>query len=138
VTLSPGAYTLTITLSKTGMPTCPGNGFCTTISMCIGTPDTTPARFEVQVERMGDDAKVTMDGGQSLAILLHTASVPATGDISGSGRDARGRTMQVTGTLSGTGSSDPGVAASDNIDGQIDTASGGCSNNGHTWSLSRT
>jgi hypothetical protein len=134
VSLNAGAYTLTITLSKTGIQTC-ANGFCTSSSVCIGNPDTTPARFDVMVEPLGDDAKVTIDGGQSLAILLHTTSVPATGAISGSALDARGNTMQVTGTLSGTGSSNPGVAASGNIDGQIDTANGGCSNNGHGWSL---
>ena len=107
------------------------------MSQCSGNPDTTPARFDVHVERVADDAKVTVDGGQSLAILLHTASVPASGDISGSGSDARGSTIRVAGTLSGTGSSSPGVAASGNIDGEVDTANGGCSNNGHTWSLSR-
>jgi hypothetical protein len=136
VTLNSGAYTLAITLSRSGQPVCTGN-FCTTISLCFGNPDTTPAQFDVHVDRMGDDAKITVDGGQSLAILLHTASVPASGDISGSGRDARGNTMRVAGTLSGTGSSSPGVAASGNIDGQVDTANGGCSNNGHTWTLSR-
>jgi hypothetical protein len=137
VSLNSGAYTLTITLSRSGVPVC-ANGFCTSTSLCGGNPDTTPAQFDVHVERLADDARITVDGGQSLAILLHTASVPASGDISGSGLDARGNTIRVAGTLSGTGSSSPGVAALGNIDGQVDTPNGGCSNNGHTWTLSRS
>jgi hypothetical protein len=136
VTLSPGAYTLTITLATTGMPTCT-NGFCTSLSACSGNPDTTPARFDVQVERDGEQATITSGGAPSLRLILHTASVPATGAISGSARDLRGDTITVAGTLSGIGSSNPGVAASGSIDGQVDTANGGCTNNGHGWSLAR-
>jgi len=138
VTLGPGAYTLTITLSPTGIPVC-SNGFCTSSSLCSGTPDTTPARFDVQVDRTGDDAKVTISGGtQSLAMLLHTAPVPATGTISGSARDTRGVVIDATGLLTGSGSSNPAIAASGTIDGQVNAGGGGCSNNGHTWTLSRT
>jgi hypothetical protein len=105
----------------------------------MGTPDTTPARFDVQIERIGDDAKMTIGGGaQSLAMLLHTASVPANGTISGAAADSRGVVIDATGTVTGSGSSNPAIAASGTIDGQVSAGGGGCSNNGHTWTLSRT
>jgi hypothetical protein len=137
VSLEPGSYSLTITPATSGVPTCDGNGICTSITFCIGTPSTGPARFDVQVDRIGDDAKITI-GGQSLALLLHTAVVPATGTISGAARDARGLVVAAAGTLVGSGSSSPAIAASGTIDGQVSVDGGGCSNNGHTWSLSRT
>jgi hypothetical protein len=139
VSLAPGSYTLTITPSTSaGSPPCVSNGACVLVSVCAGTPDTTPARFDVQVDRTGDDARITAGGGaQSLAMLLHTASMPANGTISGGARDTRGVMVEAIGKLTGNGSSNAAIAASGNIDGQVNTASGGCSNNGHTWTLSR-
>ena len=134
-----GLYTLTINVSMSGNPICNGSGICASVSLCVGTPDTAPARIEVAIDRSGDEATVrAADGSQSLAMRLNTASVPATGSISGTARDARGVAVDVKGTLTGQGSTNPAIAASGSIDGDVTIGGAGCSNNGHTWTLSRS
>lgn len=136
VTVNPGAYVLTISLSTTGVPTCTGGAPCFSVSLCSGTPDATSASFDVDVARDGSDLSVVAGTGVSpLTMRLNIASIPATGSISGSARDPRGIAVDVKGTLTGTGSKNPAVAASGSIDGQVTLGGGSCSNNGHGWSL---
>jgi hypothetical protein len=135
VTLDRGPYTLAIMFSTTGLPNCQ-NGVCSSVSVCIGSPSTTTASFDVELERSGDTATVRVPGGASSLVLnLAVASASVTGTISGSARDAQGVMVGVSGTVTGAAPSNAAYAVSGNVDGQMSVASGSCSNNGHAWSL---
>ena len=135
VTLESGAYTLAITFSTTGRPTCQ-NGICFSSSLCIGNPSNTTASFEVAVERSGDTATVRVPGSASPLILnLAVAPASVTGTISGSARDAQGVMVEASGTVTGAAPSNAAYAVAGNVDGQMSVAGGSCSNNGHAWSL---
>jgi len=139
VSLSSGLYTLTINLSRTGAATCQGGGVCASISVCAGTLDTMSVSLPVRVESNGDELRVIGDQGpKPLEMLIHAATVPATGTIAGTTHDPRGIFVEASGTLTATGSANPAFAASGTLDGQVTLGGGGCSNNGHTWTLSRT
>ena len=135
VILESGPYTLAMTLSSTGRPTCQ-DGICTSISLCIGTPSGTTASFSVAVERSGDRATVGVPGeASSLVLALDVASASVTGTIAGSARDAQGVVVGASGTVSGAAPSNASRVVSGYMDGQLSVAGGSCSNNGHTWSL---
>src|SRR4051812_21143690 len=68
VALDSGPYTLQLTLSTSGTPTCQ-NGFCSSMSLCTGTPSYVTASFDVTVERSGDTATVRVPGSASPLIL---------------------------------------------------------------------
>ena len=134
VTLESGPYTLAIVFSRTGRPTCQ-DGFCTSMSLCIGNPSPTKSAFNVAVERSGGRATVHVPGGvSSLVLSLEIAPALVTGMISGSARDTHGVVIEASGTVSGAAPSNAPVV-SGYIDGQLAVAGGSCSNNGHTWSL---
>ena len=135
VTLESGPYTLAITLSTTGKPTCQ-NGICTSISLCIGSPSPATASFDVTLERSGDTATVRVPGDASpLVLQLSVAPASVTGTITGSARDAHGVMVEASGTVTGAAPTDPALALSGNVDGQMSVAGSSCSNNGHQWSL---
>jgi hypothetical protein len=134
VALASGPYTLAITFSGSGMPTCQ-DGFCTSISFCIGSPSATTASFGVAVDRSGNTATVRVPGdASSLALNLDVAPGQVTGTISGAARDAQGVAVAASGTVSGASPAN-GQVVSGRIDGQVSMAGGSCSNNGHMWSL---
>jgi hypothetical protein len=135
VVLAGGPYSLALTLSRTGLPVCQ-NGFCTSLSLCIGNPAITTASFNVDVERDGDAATVRVPGGAtSMVLSLQVTSASVTGTIAGSAQDANGMLVDVSGAVSGAAPSNAAVAVAGNIDGQMSVAGDGCSNNGHGWSL---
>jgi hypothetical protein len=134
VTLEGGSYTLAITFSTSGRPTCQ-NGICTSTSLCIGNPSGTTASFNVAVERSGDTATVRVPGSASLVLNLAVAPASVTGTISGSAPDAQGVMLEASGTVTGAAPSNAAYAVSGNVDGQMSVAGGSCSNNGHAWSL---
>jgi hypothetical protein len=135
VTLESGPYTLAITFSRTGLPTCQ-NGLCTSISLCTGNPSITTASFNVVLERSGDTATVRVPGSASPLVLnLAVAPASVTGTISGSALDAQGVMVETSGTVTGAAPSNAAYAVSGNVDGQMSVAGGSCSNNGHAWSL---
>src|SRR5450759_1534685 len=136
VVLDSGPYALALTLSTTGLPTCQ-NGFCTSVSLCIGNPSaSTTALFNVDLARSGDEATVRVPGtGTLLVLTFRVASTAVSGTISGSAHDAAGSLVDVTGTVTGAAPSNTTIAVSGNIDGQMSVAGGSCSNNGHAWSL---
>jgi hypothetical protein len=135
VVLGSGAYTLAVTLSTTGLPVCQ-NGICFSRSICANTPPSRTAVFNVDLERAGDTATVRVPGAPfPLVLSLLVAPTSVVGMISGSARDASGVLVDIAGTVTGAAASDAAVAVAGNIDGQISMPDGGCSNNGHTWSL---
>ena len=135
IALPAGPYALAIAVSPTGIPVCQ-NGFCSSSSLCSGTVVTTPAQFNVTVERSGDEATVRVPGnGTQLLLSLRLASTSVTGSIAGGATDAAGIQIAATGAVTGAAPRDPTIAVSGNIDGQVSVAGGGCSNNGHIWSL---
>jgi len=135
VTIESGSYTLAITLSTIGRPTCQ-NGICTSSSLCIGNPSNTTASFNAAVERSGDTATVRVPGSASPLILnLAVAPTSVTGTISGSARDAQGVMVEASGTVTGAAPSNAAYAVAGNVDGEMSVAGGSCSNNGHAWSL---
>jgi hypothetical protein len=135
IALPAGPYALAITVSPTGIPVCQ-NGFCTSSTLCVGTVDTTPAQFSVTVERSGDEATVRVPGnGTQLLLSLRIASTSVTGSIAGGAADAAGLQIVASGAVTGAAPRDATIALSGNIDGQVSVSGGGCSNNGHTWSL---
>ncbi len=135
VVLGSGPYTLSLTLSTTGIPVCQ-NGFCTSISLCIDNPGSTTTSFDVDLDRSGDTATVGVPGSASpLVLSLRVATASVTGTIAGSARDANGRLIDVSGSVSGAAPPNAAIAVAGNIDGQMSVAGGSCSNNGHAWSL---
>jgi hypothetical protein len=135
VSLPAGPYTLTINLSRTGIPVCQ-NGFCSSTSLCVGNPAPTTSQIDVTLERSGDEATARVAGGGTLLLLaLRLASTTVTGSIAGGATDAAGSRIDATGTVTGDAPGDPTIAVSGNIDGQVSVSGVGCSNNGHTWSL---
>jgi hypothetical protein len=135
VVLAGGAYTLAVTLSTTGMPVCQ-NGFCTSSSLCINNPASASASFNVDLERVGDAATVRVPGSaSSLVLSLQVAQSSVDGTIAGSARDANGVMVEVSGSVTGSAPANAAIAVSGNINGQFSVAGGGCSNNGHAWSL---
>jgi hypothetical protein len=138
VLLISGPYTLALTLSTSGISTCQ-NGFCTSTSLCIGNPTAnTTLRFDVDLQRSGDEATIRMPGaGTGLALTLHVDPASVSGTISGSARDASGSSVEASGTMIGAAPSNTAIAVAGNIDGQMTVSGGSCSNNGHAWSLTR-
>jgi hypothetical protein len=135
ISLPAGPYTLAISLSQSGIPVCQ-NGVCTSTSLCSGSPVTTTSQFDVTVERSGDDATAGVPGnGTQLLLTLRVASTSVTGSIAGGATDAAGSQVLATGAVTGAAPGDPTIAVAGNIDGQVSVPGGGCSNNGHTWSL---
>jgi hypothetical protein len=135
VVLPAGAYTLAIRLSTTGLPVCQ-NGFCTSNSLCFAKPASMTASFSVDLERNGDRATVRVPGTASALVLdLQLAPTSVTGTIAGAAPDANGVPIEVSGTVTGARPLDTATAVAGNIDGQMSVPDGGCSNNGHAWSL---
>ena len=135
VSLPAGPYTLALGLSREGIPVCQ-NGVCTAISLCSGNPVPTTTQIDVTIERSGDDATARAAGsGAALLLALRLTPTTVTGSISGAAIDASGSQMTATGLVTGAAPADAAIAVSGNIDGQVSVASGGCTNNGHTWSL---
>ena len=139
VVLASGPYTLALAMAAAGIPVCQ-NGICTSVSLCISTGNSTRATtpLAVDLERSGDTATVRVPGTTSpLVLTLLVASSSVTGTITGSARDASGLLIDVSGSVSGGAPpSNAAIAVSGNIDGQMSVSGDGCSNNGHTWSLS--
>ena len=136
VLLISGPYTLALTLSTTGIATCQ-NGFCTSTSLCIGNPTAnTTSRFDVDLQRSGDEATVRVPGaGSGLALTLRVGSESVSGTISGSARDGSGSSVEASGTIIGAAPPNAAFAVAGNIDGQMSVSGGSCSNKGHAWSL---
>jgi hypothetical protein len=135
VVLGSGAYTLAVTLSTTGIPVCE-NGFCHSNSLCVNAPVSMSASFNVDLERTGDAATARIPGtGSSLVLSLQVAPSSVGGTIAGSALDANGVLIDVSGAVTGSAPADAAIAVSGNIDGQFSASGGGCSNNGHIWSL---
>ena len=106
------------------------------MSLCVGTQVPTTARFDVNLERAGDVATVLVTGsGNPLILTLQVAATSVAGSISGSARDAAGVRVDVSGNVTGVAPSDTSIAASGNIDGQMNVPAGGFTTNGHGSSL---
>ena len=67
--------------------------------------------------------------------LPRIAMLATGGTIAGSAPDANGVLVEVSGVVTGAAPSDTAITLSGNIDGQMSVPAGGCSNNGHGWSL---
>ena len=135
VVLGSGPYVLAVTLSTTGIPVCQ-NGVCTSNSLCVNNPASASASFDVDLERTGDAATVRIPGsGSSLVLSLQVAQSSVGGTIAGSARGTNGVLVDVSGAVTGTAPDDKAIAVSGNINGEFSVAGGGCSNNGHSWSL---
>lgn len=94
------------------------------------------ALFNVDLARSADEATVQVPGtGTPLVLSLRVAPASVTGSLSGSARDASGVLVDVSGSVAGAAPSNMAIAVSGNIDGQMSVSGGGCSNNGHVWSL---
>lgn len=138
----PGSYGLKIALSSSGGdPVCNAAGICTSISLCSGTPGPSSVSTfttAVHLDRSGDAVTIRPeDSSATLRIDLRIAGSAAAGTVSGQFRDGAhqvsvaggaGQPAALTGTVF-----DVGVAG--RIDGQVETDGYGCSNNGHTWTL---
>jgi hypothetical protein len=133
--LPSGSYTLAITLSTTGLPVC-HNGICSSTSLCFNNPASMTASFNVELQRAGDTATVRISGAASTLVLnLQLAQTSVTGAIAGAAPDANGVAIEVSGTITGARPLNTTTAVAGNIDGQLSVPGGGCSNNGHAWSL---
>jgi hypothetical protein len=136
IVLGSGSYTLALSLSPTGLPVCQ-NGFCNSVSICIGAPSSSTRTWTVDVERDGDQAIVRTPGaGNTLVLTLRVATGSVTGSVSGAARDAGGQMVEASGSITGVAPGNAAIAVSGTIDGQITAGDGSCSNNGHVWSLS--
>jgi hypothetical protein len=137
----PGSYGLKIALSSSGDPVCNAAGICTSISLCSGTQGPSSVSTfttAVRLDRSGDAVTIRPeDSSATLRIDLRIAGSAAAGTVSGQFRDGAhqvsvaggaGQPAALTGTVF-----DAGVAG--RIDGQVETDGYGCSNNGHTWTL---
>ncbi len=135
IVLNSGPYTFSLSFSPSGLPVCQNN-FCTSTSLCIGTPAAVSSQYAVTLTRSGDDATITVPGtSEPLVLTLHVGATSVSGTIAGSARDNSGVTVSVTGAVTGAAPSNTAIAVSGNIDGQMNVPGGSCSNNGHAWSL---
>ena len=136
----PGPYSLGLTMSATGEPICNG-GFCTFISLCSGTqspPLVNTFTTGVRLDRSGDAVTIRPeDSSATLRIDLRIDGSAAGGTVSGQFRDgahqvavlaAGGQPAAMTGAVLES-------ALAGRIVGQVEADGYGCSNNGHTWTL---
>ena len=141
LSLANGSYRLTIMMSTTGG--CPTSPICTSVSLCSSlsgsgiVAEAVPTG--VALQRDGDTIAIRPDDPaatfrmtlqQSGAALSGTAfggygSLQATLTVS----DGLGGPAAVTGVLL------PSFGVSGNLTGDVEVNGTGCSNNGHTWTL---
>jgi hypothetical protein len=137
----PGSYGLKITLSSFGgEPVCSG-GICASTSVCSGTQSSsavTTFTTLVRLDRSGDAVTIRPeDPAATLRIDLRLDGSAAGGTVSGQFSDgayqvavtnAGGQPAVMTGTVLE-------AAVAGKISGQVATEGYGCTNNGHTWTL---
>jgi len=135
-----GSYQLKLSMSFSGEPICTG-GFCRSISVCGGVgsaPSINTFSTPVRLDRTGDAVTIhPEDPSATLRLDLRITGSDAAGTVSGNFRDgahqiavtsAGGQPAAMTGTVLE-------AAVAGRIEGQVETDGYGCSNNGHTWTL---
>lgn len=139
--LVPGAYTLTIAMSRSGEPTC-NNGICVSVSLCGGSssaPGSGTASTAVRLDRQEDVATIRpQEAAESFRMELRQAGTGLYGTAVGAFRDGTTQTVVVAGSgqsAAGVSGSLLAASASGRIDGQVSIGGYGCSNNGHSWTL---
>ena len=138
-----GPYALTVTMSSIGDPICT-NGVCLSAGLCsrVGDPPTLrPVTAAVRLDRSGDAISIRPeDASSSFRMELRLETNALSGTASGQLRDGNVQLSIVSAQgQAGAGVTGTVLAASvaGKIDGQVGIGGYSCSNNGHTWGLTR-
>lgn len=139
IPVSPGlpAGSYTLTLSAQTVETCQ-NGFCTSLTICIGPPSGSPyGSFPVTVTRDGDRATVVpVAAGDSLRMTLALSGPSVTGSVAGTATATSGAAITASGTLAGVVIPLQSAMAEGLLDGDLTISGASCSGTSKKWSLS--
>lgn len=140
MTLAAGSYRLMVTMATTGDPVCTGP-FCTSISLCssINGPVAVFAPTTATLQRDGNTVLIR---AEDAAATFHMNLQLADGMLSGtaSGKYVTGGIeVFVDGGSPGTDAVVSGTvgraSVTGKLTGSIQIGGSGCSNNGHSWTL---
>jgi hypothetical protein len=141
IELRPGSYALRLTMSRTGVPDC-SSGLCVSVTVCSGLgvpPSIGTLTAMVRLERSGNT--ITIRPEDATATFRFDLTITGTvldGTVSGQLRSGT-----LLASVASGGGQAPAVATgtllaesvAGKIDGQVSIGEAGCSNNGHSWTL---